>query len=242
VVCTYCGQSLPDGSRFCFQCGRALGQESSQEGAVTCPGCGRTLAPGLRFCTACGTPLAGASPPPAAPRKSGVPAWGWVLIGCGSLAVLGIAAIMVVGYFSLHAFRPAMESMSETQTRASLTAMRNAAKTFYAHCGAYPENLTDLAAGKPPKQGLVAQDGKVVAAPIKPESWRGPYLHSDMTFPAGIPLPPGVTALPFNMVTGGNSQGRDWSYEKTDPAKLGRVGMGSAATGKDKDGKPYSEW
>ncbi|HET7351490.1 MAG TPA: adenylate/guanylate cyclase domain-containing protein [Marmoricola sp.] len=45
--CPKCRTEQPDGARFCFACGAALG-------APTCPACGTELVPGARFCGGCG--------------------------------------------------------------------------------------------------------------------------------------------------------------------------------------------
>ena len=240
MLCPHCGQSLPDGSQFCFHCGRALSAESETVGALICPSCGRPLSSGTRFCTHCGTVIGQAANASMPAAKRGVPAWGWVLIGCGALGVLAMLVLALIVYFSARSVLPRMEQMSESQARVALTNLRNAVKAFHADCGAYPASLLDLAATEAPKEGLVAQGGKVVTAPIKPEAWRGPYLQPQV--PTDISPASQETAIPFNFVTRGNREGRDWSYETSEAAKLGHLAMGPAATGKDANGKPYSEW
>ncbi len=46
--CRGCGTQLPDGARFCLECGRPL--------ASTCTGCDAPLPPQAKFCMECGTP------------------------------------------------------------------------------------------------------------------------------------------------------------------------------------------
>ena len=66
MTCAACGAPNPAGSRFCTQCGTAIG--------LACETCGASLAPDARFCGQCGTPtgLAAGSPRaaqgPATPR------------------------------------------------------------------------------------------------------------------------------------------------------------------------------
>ena len=52
IRCSSCGTANPPGSRFCNQCGAALG----------CPSCGANNPPGSRFCNRCGASLRGGSP------------------------------------------------------------------------------------------------------------------------------------------------------------------------------------
>ncbi len=238
MLCPHCGQSLAEGSQFCHNCGRALTSQTSEGGTVVCPSCGRAISATLQFCNYCGAPVGLAASVGGVPGKRRVPCWGWALIGCVSLVVLGITGL-VVAYISLRPYMPKMGRFYYSQTRLALTNMRNAVKAFHADCGAYPSALADLPATMPPKNGLVAQEGKVVTVPIKRESWHGPYLQPQVP---GTGIRSQIPALPHNLITKGNREGRDWSYEKKDPAKLGHIGMGYAAIGKDVNGTPYSEW
>ena len=63
VTCTACSAALPDGAKFCIECGTAV--QSS------CSSCGAPVLGG-RFCAECGQPLATASVPTAtlAPEPS----------------------------------------------------------------------------------------------------------------------------------------------------------------------------
>jgi len=47
--CPNCGTPIVPGTRFCTQCGTAVGD--------ACPGCGATVSPGDRFCASCGRGL-----------------------------------------------------------------------------------------------------------------------------------------------------------------------------------------
>ena len=47
-----CGEELPEGQKFCPNCGTAVPQPK-----ITCPGCGKEYEPGTRFCMECGTKL-----------------------------------------------------------------------------------------------------------------------------------------------------------------------------------------
>ncbi len=65
--CAGCGTHLPDGARFCLECGRPL--------AATCTGCDAPLPPQAKFCMECGTPTAAGpgvsrTPQPAEPTGS----------------------------------------------------------------------------------------------------------------------------------------------------------------------------
>ena len=67
MICNHCGQSLPEGTAFCTNCGAPVAQEQPVgadgganvgENNVTCPHCGQVLAAGTTFCTNCGAPVA----------------------------------------------------------------------------------------------------------------------------------------------------------------------------------------
>lgn len=51
AVCPACQAPLPDGAKFCAQCGQAVPQ------ARTCPKCHAQVSAQARFCSACGAPL-----------------------------------------------------------------------------------------------------------------------------------------------------------------------------------------
>jgi class 3 adenylate cyclase len=65
--CASCGNTNPEGVKFCGECGAAL------SAATTCPSCGSSNPPGVKFCHECGTPLAAdsqaRSPAPALPAS-----------------------------------------------------------------------------------------------------------------------------------------------------------------------------
>lgn len=48
-ICTSCGAKIPQGSKFCCECGNKI------EVRVFCPECGAELANGMKFCSQCGT-------------------------------------------------------------------------------------------------------------------------------------------------------------------------------------------
>ena len=239
MLCPQCGQSLPEGSSFCFGCGGALTGEG-EGGAAQCARCGARLPPGLRFCTECGASLEGSAQggEPAVVRKAKrpMPAWAFLLLGCGALIAVGLVAAIVMGVLALRYMGPEIEKAVDQETRSTLRGLRNAVQSFHADTGTYPARLADVAADKPPKEGLAAEGGRVIRVPIDPQTWEGPYL------PTEAPPTEGHGPLPMNLVTRGNREGRDWSYETKDAARLGEVRMGTAARGRDKDGRPYSEW
>ena len=69
--CTGCGKDLPQGAKFCLECGTKVAVKP------VCTGCGKELPPEAKFCLECGTKCgAGAAPgnaPPAAEPKVAVP-------------------------------------------------------------------------------------------------------------------------------------------------------------------------
>ena len=57
-VCAGCGEELPEGMKFCPNCGTAVPQkEEAAQAASACPGCGAEVAPDAKFCMGCGTKL-----------------------------------------------------------------------------------------------------------------------------------------------------------------------------------------
>ena len=70
-LCRQCGSSLPDGVKFCTNCGKTIGEDHSTppppqiNAILVCTGCGAEVHPGEKFCTKCGTPLS--MSPPAVP-------------------------------------------------------------------------------------------------------------------------------------------------------------------------------
>jgi membrane protease subunit (stomatin/prohibitin family) len=55
VLCAGCQSPNPPGSKFCSNCGAAIGAPRAQH----CTQCGATAAPNARFCGSCGAPIAG---------------------------------------------------------------------------------------------------------------------------------------------------------------------------------------
>ena len=79
--CTGCGKDLPQGAKFCLECGTKVAVKP------VCTGCGKELPPEAKFCLECGTKCeAGAAPvavaAPSAAPKAAVPQ-NMVLV-CGS--------------------------------------------------------------------------------------------------------------------------------------------------------------
>ncbi|MGA7271889.1 MAG: adenylate/guanylate cyclase domain-containing protein, partial [Acidimicrobiia bacterium] len=62
--CPSCGSEVPEGQKFCGQCGTAL--------SVACPACGTLAQPGQRFCGECGTSLTGSPSPTREPGQEPV--------------------------------------------------------------------------------------------------------------------------------------------------------------------------
>lgn len=52
MICSKCGVSNDDGSKFCIGCGQPL-----EAAPVFCSNCGRSCPAGTAFCPACGSPV-----------------------------------------------------------------------------------------------------------------------------------------------------------------------------------------
>lgn len=110
MKCPNCDAEVPQGKRFCPQCGMPITETDAGEPA-RCPHCGATLLPGARFCGQCGrevtptpppppfqTPVPppvppGATPPPvtSAPRKRSPGLW--IIIAVIALLAVGCATL-----------------------------------------------------------------------------------------------------------------------------------------------------
>lgn len=49
MKCADCGKEMPENSKFCMECGRAVVQEE-----IICKKCGQALPAGAKFCNNCG--------------------------------------------------------------------------------------------------------------------------------------------------------------------------------------------
>src|SRR3989339_1654237 len=88
MFCTKCGKQIPDGSAFCTFCGAQLSgarDESARDLGAT------------RQAQEFGERVTWQPPP--TPVRRGLPAWGWVLIGCGGLVLLSFVALIAGGLF-----------------------------------------------------------------------------------------------------------------------------------------------
>ncbi|MBR4531941.1 SPFH domain-containing protein [bacterium] len=56
ATCSGCGAEIPQGSKFCLQCGKKVDLPNATK-MILCPGCGKTVPEG-KFCSECGTPFA----------------------------------------------------------------------------------------------------------------------------------------------------------------------------------------
>ena len=61
MICPECQTGIPEGSKFCKECGAKM--------ELVCPNCGAKTPPGSKFCGECGHPLSA----PAAPPKALLP-------------------------------------------------------------------------------------------------------------------------------------------------------------------------
>ncbi|MDI9624100.1 MAG: zinc ribbon domain-containing protein [Methanothermobacter sp.] len=60
IYCIECGEKVPDGLRFCVNCGTPVNRNalaSSDKNLILCPACNLELPIGMRFCTNCGTKI-----------------------------------------------------------------------------------------------------------------------------------------------------------------------------------------
>lgn len=62
IMCANCNTSVPEGTKFCTECGAKMEEMSTSVQITTCPKCFIDVEPGLRFCTECGTNIEQISP------------------------------------------------------------------------------------------------------------------------------------------------------------------------------------
>lgn len=59
-------------------------------------------------------------PPPAGPvAKKGMPVWGWILIGCGGLVIVGFLALGALGWFAVNKAKEVAAEFEENPTKAA---------------------------------------------------------------------------------------------------------------------------
>ncbi len=99
MLCPNCGTQVPDGEKFCPQCGVPV------DAVQRCPHCGAAVLPGEQFCGECGRPIKATTPPsvtpppppPVVPQREsrGFP-WLWVAVGVGVLLFLGCMGVCLI--------------------------------------------------------------------------------------------------------------------------------------------------
>lgn len=112
MKCPNCETEVPQGEKFCPQCGVPVSSGAAVGGAGKCPHCGAVLLPGERFCGECGRDVTQVPPPPtfespvastlpsastfpsAAPKKRSP--WTWILIVVVALLVLVCGTLCVI--------------------------------------------------------------------------------------------------------------------------------------------------
>lgn len=58
MICSKCGNEVPEGKKFCGKCGNPMGAAApASAGGVICSKCGAPVTPGKKFCGKCGTPV-----------------------------------------------------------------------------------------------------------------------------------------------------------------------------------------
>ena len=55
IPCPVCGAAVPEGRKFCGECGASMAPPEPQ--TVTCPVCGVEVEAGKKFCAMCGAPM-----------------------------------------------------------------------------------------------------------------------------------------------------------------------------------------
>jgi class 3 adenylate cyclase/tetratricopeptide (TPR) repeat protein len=110
-ACSACAAELPDGAKFCAECGSPTAKRA-------CPSCGTPAETG-RFCPECGTALDGASPPAVAQPA-------------GPVAERRVTSVL---FGDLVGFTPLSESMDSEEVRELLSAYFQQSRVIVARYG-----------------------------------------------------------------------------------------------------------
>ncbi len=126
------------------------------------------------------------------------------------IVVLAILAAVVVPRFM-----GAGDRSREAALKSDLKVLRNAVSLFYADCGSFPAQLSDLAATSAPAKGKdkAGSDKNITAG-----DWNGPYVES-------VPNDP-IAGAAFTYSVASGSVGK----------------VTSSASGNGLDGTAYSSW
>ena len=63
--CPNCGAVLPEGDKFCKECGKQIPTEPTQNQVEYCPNCGNKISENNKFCVVCGAQIGSQVPPQA---------------------------------------------------------------------------------------------------------------------------------------------------------------------------------
>jgi type II secretion system protein G len=127
-----------------------------------------------------------------------------------------IVIIAVLALIAIPKFQDAGKRSKEASLRSDLTLLRTAVGTYETDTGAYPTQLSDLAATTAPANGVSSAG---TPASITATDWHGPYLQS-------LPTDPIANAA--------------FSYTGTGSSGIGTVKSSSTATALD--GTVYNTW
>lgn len=161
MICTHCGEVLPDNSKFCRRCGAPISV------VPHCPHCGASLPEQARFCRSCGVPVihtpaaqpsvsasspaASAAPPSKSPKRSKSPRhkrgtgsfWQELIIALA--AILMLLAIVTGALYATDNLYPVLNALSVpsgggTPSEGAVSA--DTAPALKSEPAAEPENAT----------------------------------------------------------------------------------------------------
>ena len=74
LTCPNCGKELPEGTKFCLNCGAKIEEKkedapNTADEPITCSKCGKEIPAGTKFCPSCGTKVKAKPAPKPAPEK-----------------------------------------------------------------------------------------------------------------------------------------------------------------------------
>ncbi len=123
MYCVKCGYEMGEDAKFCPKCGASAEAGGAAQGGFDAPPprqdySGRTADSWERV-----------SYQPA-PKKRGLPVWGWVLIGCGGLIVLSFAAIMIFAVQATKIMTEKFGSIEELGAAAEVSQVQSALSIY----------------------------------------------------------------------------------------------------------------
>lgn len=180
TACTHCGTDLPDGLKFCKQCGTPVAAIRAEAACAPCRNCHAALTPYQRFCNKCGTPVASVNDAGAIEAEAPVPP--------------AEPALQPAHVAAESAHESAYVTIDAQGTQADISVESMAANTA-GNDLAHSANTADPVSGRA-SAPLQSHDAAATATPIAAAAQRGDAVAASQASPVGTdaqPAPAGVS-------------------------------------------------